>query len=123
VKTVTQLWKDNESRFEANVVGLFKRVHGAHHTPFIWLVSKEEIDRKFVAIGGTDGVSKGPSLDSVDIGVFGGHFVGEEFKVPAGIGAARVQDYLYRIRFNTDLANRIHEACDKLRTVKTIHAA
>ena len=122
VKTVTQMWKDAESRFEANVEGLAAREKGGRHLPFIWLVHKEEIDSKFLAINTANGSVKEPSLDSVDVGLFD-DFVGEEFKVPAGTGEARVQDYLARIRFAPELAKRINEACRELREDHVLRSA
>jgi uncharacterized membrane protein len=129
VKTVTKLWKDNERHFEDNV-SLFSRIKGTRKTPFIWQVRKTDIDAKFRAITGAGSSSETswgtrgkPLLDSVDIGVFGAYFVGEEFKVPAGIGKPSVKDYLFRIRFDSNLANRIYLACKELQDSGALHTA
>jgi hypothetical protein len=113
VKVVAQKWKDSERRFVGNIHSLVRLLPGHGPRPFIWLVRKDQIEIKLAAINNIDGKDR-TLLDSADIGVFGNHFVGEEFKVQAATGATRVYDFLYRIRSDELLAKRIYAAFDDL---------
>ncbi|MBV8977326.1 MAG: hypothetical protein JOZ13_08090 [Alphaproteobacteria bacterium] len=122
VKVVAQRWKESERQFAENARTFARLLPNHDHGAFIWLVRKDEIDTKFAAINSIGGGHKTP-LDSFDIGLFGAHFVGEEFKVPAGTSEARTQDFLYRVRFDESLANRIRTAFHDLSDVELTRVA
>ena len=100
-------------------------VHGVDKS--VSLVLREKIEQRVRNLnrGYEQSGSEHHRLESIDIGLFGGSFVGEEFKVPAELESQQhlMKDYLYRIRYKPAFVSDLQVLFDETVTNDAINVA
>ncbi|MBV8977325.1 MAG: hypothetical protein JOZ13_08085 [Alphaproteobacteria bacterium] len=108
VKPIATHWVTAAKSFNA------KHATGGADRWSIHLISREVVEARvqFVNNAYEQAAPNRHGLDSIDIGLFGTAFVGEEFKVPIELDDQQhlMKDYLYRIRHKPELVAELREA-------------
>jgi hypothetical protein len=110
VKHVVKMWVDAAPKLKE------KRpptVDGAEDNS-IWLIHKEKIQDRMMNLNLQRQADSEPALSSVDIGIFGNNFIGEEFKVPIENHRQHLmKDYLIRVRHDQKLVRQVSRVFDR----------
>ena len=114
---VAKLWEDNVKELEC--LGIKSHCQSENGNSMIWKFSLEDFSYCLNDINGSGEISG--RITSNDLGIFGDHLIGEEFKVNEDsitIGALKEDDmneikFLYRISLQKKLVEKIKEMAIK----------
>jgi hypothetical protein len=111
VKPIAEYWATSVSSIKA------KRPSSANGKSrnSLWLLSRDHIESRIknLNLELRDGARR---LDSIDIGLFGRGFLGEEFKFALGLNREKepMEDFLYRIRYDSSLVSDLRRIFNDL---------
>ena len=81
----------------------------------IWMVDKRAIYKHLERLNNRRQADDEVSLASIDVGIFGSNFIGEEFKVPIDNPKEHLmKDYLIRLRYDPNLVSRVSRLFDRV---------